>query len=216
MLKRIRRPLFPTALELGLRSCYTCGLVSEFDCYREEQYCPRCKSRIHYRTPDSVGQCWALILSAYILYIPANLLPIMETGTLLNYRRDTIMSGIIHLWQTGFWGIATIVFIASIMVPLFKLIALSLLLISVQRRTTRWPMQRIRLYRLVELVGRWSMLDIYVVTLMAAVVQVSSLATVRAGNGAVFFGTVVVLTMFASMRFDPRLIWDPLRNESTS
>jgi paraquat-inducible protein A len=138
----------------------------------------------------------------------------METGTLLDYRRDTIMSGVIHLWKTGAWGIATIVFVASIMVPLFKLIALTLLLISVQRRSTWWPMQRARLYRLVELVGRWSMLDIYVVTLLAALVQIRSLATVRAGSGAIAFGTVVILTMFASMKFDSRLIWDPLRKES--
>jgi paraquat-inducible protein A len=138
----------------------------------------------------------------------------METGSLLDYRKDTIMSGVIHLWKTGSWGVATIVFVASIMVPIFKLLALTLLLVSTQRHTTWWPMQRTRLYRLVELVGRWSMLDIYVVTLLAALVQISSLATIRAGSGAIAFGAVVVLTMFASMIFDPRLIWDPLRKES--
>jgi paraquat-inducible protein A len=148
------------------------------------------------------------------MYIPANLLPIMETGSFMDYRKDTIMSGVIHLWKSGSYGIAAIVFIASILVPLFKLMALSVLLLSVQRRTTWWPMQRARLYRLVELVGRWSMLDIYVVTLLAALVQIQSLATVRAGNGAIAFGAVVVLTMFASIKFDPRLIWDPLRKES--
>ena len=107
------------------------------------------------------------------------------------------------------------VFIASITIPLLKLISLTLLLISVQRRS-RWnPKQRTRLYRLVELVGRWSMLDIYVVTLLAALVQMGSLATVKAGPAAVAFGAVVVLTMFASMQFDPRLIWDPLQKERT-
>jgi paraquat-inducible protein A len=155
-----------------------------------------------------------LIIAACILYIPANLLPIMETGSLFDHRKDTIMSGVVHLWKTGYWGIAAIVFIASIMVPLFKLIALTFLLLSVQQRTTWWPMQRTRLYRLVDLVGRWSMLDIYVVTIMAALVQIRSLATVRAGTGSIAFGAVVVLTMLAAIKFDPRLIWDPLREGS--
>jgi paraquat-inducible protein A len=138
----------------------------------------------------------------------------METGSLINYRKDTIMSGVVHLWKTGSWTIASIVFIASIIVPLFKLMALTVLLVSVQRRSTWWPKQRAKLYRMVELVGRWSMLDIYVVTILAALVQIRSLATVRAGAGAIAFGTVVVLTMFAAQEFDPRLIWDPLRKES--
>ncbi len=216
MRRVIRRRVGPIASELGLHSCHTCGLVSDAadGGHSHVQRCPRCESRLHDRTPNSVAHCWALIISAYIIYIPANLLPIMETGSFMDYRKDTIMSGVIHLWHTGSWGIATIVFVASIMVPLFKLIALTLLLLSVQRRSIWWPMQRARLYRLVELVGRWSMLDIYVVTLLAALVQISSLATVRAGNGAIAFGAVVVLTMFASMKFDPRLIWDPLRKES--
>jgi paraquat-inducible protein A len=137
----------------------------------------------------------------------------METGSLFNYRKDTIMSGVVHLWKTNFEGIATIVFIASIMVPLFKLLALTLLLLSVQRRSLWQTSQRARLYRLVEFVGRWSMLDIYVVTLMAALVQIRSLATVTAGTGAIAFGAVVVLTMFSAIYFDPRLIWDPLQKE---
>jgi paraquat-inducible protein A len=139
---------------------------------------------------------------------------IMETGSLISYRKDTILSGVVHLWQNGSMGIAVIVFIASIVVPLFKLLTLTWLLISVQKRSTRHPVERTRLYRLIELVGRWSMLDIYVVTLLAALVQMQSLATVKAGPGAIAFGAVVVLTMFAAMRFDPRLIWDPLQKES--
>ena len=111
-------------------------------------------------------------------------------------------------------AIAAVVFVASIVVPLFKLLALTYLLITVQKRSTIHPLERTRLYRVVELVGRWSMLDIYVVTLLAALVQMQSLATVKAGPGAIAFGAVVVLTMFAAMRFDPRLIWDPLRKES--
>jgi paraquat-inducible protein A len=140
-------------------------------------------------------------------------MPIMNTGSLFSYRSDTIMSGIIHLWKTGFKSIATIVFIASIMVPLFKLIALTLLLTSVQRRSSWRIGERTRLFRLVELVGRWSMLDIYVVALVATLVQIRSLAIVTAGPGAIAFGAVVVLTMFSAMYFDPRLIWDPLKKE---
>jgi len=215
-MRAIRRRVGPIPADLGMHACHTCGLIAHARAANDsdEERCPRCTSKLHERTPNSIGHCWALIISAFIIYIPANLLPIMETGSLLDYRKDTIMSGVIHLWKTGSWGISTIVFVASIMVPLFKLMALTLLLLSVQRRSTWWPMQRARLYRLVELVGRWSMLDIYVVTLLAALVQISSLATVRAGSGAIAFGAVVVLTMFASMKFDSRLIWDPLRKVS--
>jgi paraquat-inducible protein A len=182
-------------MEYGLCSCHVCGLVVSGLHEGETGHCPRCDAFLHLRKPGSVSRCWALLIASYILYIPANLLTIMETGTLLNYRQDTIMSGIIHLWATGSKGIATIVFIASILVPLFKLLALTLLLISVQRRST------------------WLPLDIYVVTILAALVQMGSLATVKAGPGAIAFGAVVVLTMFAAIYFDPRLIWDPLRKE---
>lgn len=137
----------------------------------------------------------------------------METGSLITYRKDTIVSGVVHLWKTGSWMIATIVFIASVAIPLLKLFSLTLLLISVQRRSRWHPRQRTRLFRLLEGVGRWSMLDIYVVTLLAALVQLGSMATVKAGPAAIAFGAVVVLTMFATMQFDPRLIWDPLQKE---
>ena len=203
-----------TAASLGLCSCHVCGLVSRIGAETAGARCPRCATRLHARKPHGVEQCWALLIAAYILYLPANLMTIMETGSLISYRKDTILSGVVHLWQNGSMGIAVIVFIASIVVPLFKLLTLTWLLISVQKRSTRHPVERTRLYRLIELVGRWSMLDIFVVTLLAALVQMQSLATVKAGPGAIAFGAVVVLTMFAAMRFDPRLIWDPLQKES--
>lgn len=196
-----------------LCSCHVCQLVSRRTELSYPAYCPRCGSLLHFRKPASVVRCWSLLVAAYILYIPANLLTIMETGSLFDYRRDTIMSGIIHLWKTGSWMIAVIVFIASVTIPLLKLISLTLLLVSVHRRSLWRPRERTRLYRLIELVGRWSMLDIYVVTLLAALVQLGALATVKAGPGAVAFGAVVVLTMLASMQFDPRLIWDPLQRK---
>ncbi len=203
-----------TAAELGLCSCHVCGLVSRRMQNDGPAHCSRCASSLHFRKPGSISRCWAFLIAAYILYIPANLMPIMDTGSLISYRKDTIMSGIVHLWKTGSWTIAVIVFIASVTIPLLKLISLTLLLITVQRHSTWRPEQRTRLYRLLELVGRWSMLDIYVVTLLAALVQIQSLAIVKAGPGAIAFGAVVILTMLASNYFDPRLIWDPLQKES--
>ena len=197
----------------GLCSCHVCNLVSRREPEATKAHCPRCGASLHFRKHGSVSRCWALLIAAYILYIPSNVLTIMETGSVLDYRKDTILSGIIELWRTGFWVIASIVFIASITIPLFKLISLTLLLVSVQRRSVWHPRQRTRLYRLVELVGRWSMLDIYVVGLLAALVQFGTMATVKAGPAAVAFGAVVVLTMLVSMQFDPRLIWDPLQEE---
>lgn len=204
-----------SAARQGYCSCHVCNFVSKLEQASVPADCPRCGASLYFRKPGSVSRCWALLLSAYILYIPANLLTIMETGSFFSYRKDTIISGVFELWRTGSWTIAIIVFIASVTIPLLKLFSLTLLLVSVQRRSKWHPKQRTRLYRLVELVGRWSMLDIYVVALLAALVQLGSMATVKAGPGALAFGAVVVLTMFASMQFDPRLIWDPLQKEST-
>ncbi|MBV5339265.1 MAG: paraquat-inducible protein A [Deltaproteobacteria bacterium] len=207
--------LTASAAGQALCSCHVCSLVSRVEQESLPAHCPRCGASLHFRKPGSLSRCWALLIAAYILYIPANLLTIMETGSLFKYRKDTIVSGVVELWKTGFWVIAIIVFIASVTIPLFKLISITLLLVSVQRRSTWLPRQRTSLYRLVELVGRWSMLDIYVVALLASLVQFGSIATVKAGPGAVAFGAVVVLTMLASMQFDPRLIWDPLYKERT-
>ena len=200
----------------GFCACHVCNLVSKRERGPVQAHCPRCGASLYFRKPGSVSRCWALLIAAYILYIPANLLTIMETGSLFSYRKDTIISGVFELWRSGSWVIAVIVFIASVTIPLLKLISLTLLLVSVQRRSNWHPRQRTSLYRLLELVGRWSMLDIYVVTLLAALVQLGSMATVKAGPGALAFGAVVVLTMLASMQFDPRLIWDPLQKERTS
>lgn len=207
--------LTQSAAGLGFCSCHACNLLSRRERPPVPAHCPRCGASLHFRKPRSVSRCWALLVAAYILYIPANLLTMMETGSIINYRKDTIMSGVVELWRTGSWAIAVIVFIASVTIPLLKLISLTLLLVSVQRRSRWHPRQRTRLYRLVELVGRWSMLDIYVVTLLAALVRLGPLGTVKAGPAALAFGAVVVLTMFASMQFDPRLIWDPQQKEST-
>jgi paraquat-inducible protein A len=203
-----------TASRLGLVACHACTLVCQHVAGAEfASRCPRCGTSLHRRKPDSVARTWALVVAAAILYIPANLLPIMETSSLFDSQEDTILSGVIFLWKSGSWMVASIVFTASIVVPMFKLIALALLLISVQRRTAWRPEQRTKLYRLVDFVGRWSMLDIYVVTVLVGLVQLQTLAFIRAGPASVAFGGVVVLTMFAALTFDPRLIWDSASNQ---
>jgi paraquat-inducible protein A len=200
-----------TASRCGLLVCHHCGLLSRAgQGYGHGRHCPRCGADLHRRKPDSIARTWAFIVAAAVLYIPANLLPIMVTGSLFGAQSDTIMSGIIYLWTSGSWPLAVVVFVASVMVPMLKLIALIILVVSVQLGTAWQPLQRTRLYRLVEIVGKWSMLDIYVVALLVALVQFKSLATIQAGPGAIAFGAVVVLTMFAAMSFDPRLIWDSM------
>ena len=203
-----------TTAQAGLFSCHVCSLVCAPVAHAGpdagDSRCPRCGARLHRRKPDSVARTWALLIAAYILYVPANLLPIMETRSLFDSQQDTIMSGVVFLWVTGSWPLAAIVFVASIVVPLAKMIALTLLTASVQWRSAWRTQERARLYRMVELVGRWSMLDIYVITIMVALVQIQSLASIKAGPAAAAFGGVVVLTMFAAMTFDPRLIWDPV------
>jgi len=198
-----------SAAALGLYACHTCGLVSRpHDIAEEHVHCPRCGAHLHQRKPESSSRTWALMIAAYILLIPANILPIMQTGSLFGSQSDTIMSGVIYLWSSGSWALALLVFFASVVVPLAKLIALTYLLRSVECQSARRPQQRTRLYRLLKFIGRWSMLDIYVVTLLVALVQLKSLATIQPAPGALAFGAVVVITMFASMTFDPRRIWD--------
>jgi paraquat-inducible protein A len=193
-----------------LLACHSCGLVESVKYTLRHQYCARCGARLHRRHPDSVGRTWAFLLAAAILYIPANLLPVMYTHSLFGQEDDTIISGVVYFWTSGSPALAVIIFIASIVVPVLKLVALALLAWTAQRRSRWQPLQRTKLYRIVEFVGRWSMLDIFVITLTVALVRFQSLAVITAGPGALAFCAVVVLTMIASMQFDPRLIWDPI------
>ena len=192
-------------------ACPICELVSPEDLppdRRGRRHCPRCGARLHHRKPRSLQRTGALLLAATILYIPANLLPIMQTTSLGRVQSDTILSGAHYLLQSGMWPLALVVFVASILVPLLKILILTLLLVSIRWRWTWRPRDRTRLYRILELVGRWSMVDIFVVTILVALVQLGNVANVVAQSGAVFFAAVVVLTMLAAMSFDPRLIWD--------
>jgi paraquat-inducible protein A len=202
-----------TAMGCGLATCHSCGLLTKSAAHRHDAVCPRCGAFLHARKADSIARTWALLIAAMVLYIPANVLPVMNTSSLFGSEKDTILSGVVYLWTSGSWPLAIIVFIASIAVPMLKIIAIMFLVVSAQIRSAWSPQQRARIYRVVELVGRWSMLDIYVITILVALVQFKGLATIQAGPAAIAFGSVVVLTMFAAMSFDPRLIWDRAEND---
>ncbi len=201
-----------TALEASLISCHSCHLLCKAPVTggHAAGTCPRCGERLHYRKPNSISRTWALILAAFIFYIPANVLPIMHTTSLGKTQSDTILSGVIYFIQTGMWPIALVIFVASVFVPLMKLVILTYLLVSVHQKSQWRPRDRTRLYRITEAVGRWSMVDIYVVAILVALVKLQALATIKAGPGALYFAAVVVITMFAAMSFDPRLIWDSI------
>jgi len=201
-----------SAIRLGYLACHACGLLHRPSGPAHDLACTRCGAALHARKKDSVARAWALLIAAYILIVPANVLPVMISGSLFGAESDTIMSGVVFLWNDGSWPLAMILFIASIAVPFSKLIAMTFLLLSVQRRSTLAPEQRTRLYRVLEFVGRWSMIDIYVAAILTALVQFGGLMSIQAGPGAIAFGAVVVLTMFAAESFDPRLIWDPVES----
>jgi paraquat-inducible protein A len=194
----------PFARERQLSLCHICG----YACDEHLSCCPRCDSAVHRRKPDSITRTWAFLIAGLIFYVPANLLPVMFTSLLGNSSENTIMSGVIEFFESGSWDIAILIFIASVVVPGIKFLVLGMLLITCQRRS-RWAMvERARLYRFIELIGYWSMLDVLVVALVASLVQFRELSTIEPRIGILFFGLVVVMTMFAAMSFDPRLIWD--------
>jgi len=197
-----------TARALGLLPCAQCGLLCRAARDTGDLACPRCGSTLHARKPDSVSSTWAFLIASVILYIPANTLTVMRTDSLFGRENHTILGGVVDLWNGGSWDLAVIVFVASIVVPILKMLALALLAISVQRRS-RWRQHdRARLYRMLEAVGHWSMLDVFVVALLVGLVRFHSIAEVLPGPGIAAFGAVVVLTMLSSMSLDPRLIWD--------
>jgi paraquat-inducible protein A len=197
-----------SAAQFGLLNCEGCGLLSRATAGMDEARCPRCGAKLHLRKPNSIQRTWALVVAAAICYIPANLLPVLTTITPFSKSTDTIMEGVVLLWSPSSWPLSVVVFIASVTIPLAKLFALSYLLITIQRRSIKSSRERTRLYRMVEFIGRWSMLDVFVDTFVVALVQLQPLMWVEPGPGVVFFAAVVVLTMIAVESFDPRLIWD--------
>jgi paraquat-inducible protein A len=204
-----------TALEASCASCHDCGLLVHLPGHVHGARCARCGSALHVRKPESLQRTWAYVIAAAVCYIPANALYIMTITSLGKPEPSTILSGVIYLLHHGMWPLAAIVFIASVFVPLLKLAILVFLLVSVHRRSSWRPVERTRMYRLTEAIGRWSMVDIYVVTILVALVKLGNLATIEAGPGAVFFGAVVVLTMLGAESFDPRLIWDTSEEKSS-
>jgi len=196
-----------TGRGLGLLVCLRCQCAVRALQVKHPR-CPRCYAHLHMRKPHSLAVTAVLLIFAAILYIPANLLPVMYTRTLIDQESDTIMSGVLVLFEGGSWPIAVLVFVASIVVPLLKILALAIVLYSAWRPSARYRRQRSELFRLVEFIGRWSMLDIYAISLLVTLVQVQSFATIAVGWGAGAFGAVVVLTIAAAHTFDERLLWD--------
>jgi paraquat-inducible protein A len=199
--------LLLTGRALGLLVCTDCRATLRA-AGASPCVCPRCGARVHTRKPHSLATTASLLATAALLYIPANLLPVMHMQTFFDVEDDTILSGVLTLIQEGEWPLALLVFIASIVVPLLKILAMTWLLLSVHRGWRGSIRARSRLFRLVEYIGRWSMLDVFAISLLVSLVQISSLATVQAGWGALAFGAVVVLTMLAAQSFDERLLWD--------
>jgi len=200
-----------SAKQLGLVSCHDCHLLSRRGPDSGQvSTCPRCGATLEPRKPDSIRRTWALLIAAAIFYIPANVLPMTVTTSLGNTQSDTIMSGVIYFLLHGSPEIAVVIFIASIFVPVLKLIILAYLLVSVQRKSRWRPRDRNQLYRIVEAIGRWSMTDVYVVTILVALVKLGVIVNIDAGPAAVYFACVVVISILAAESFDPRLIWDAL------
>lgn len=189
-----------------LVNCHTCGwLISEGESH---SHCIRCTTPLHHRKPNSIENTWALLFAASVLLIPANLYPILTVIRFGQGAPSTILSGVLHLIEDGMWGLAMIVFVASIVVPVTKLIVLSFLLLTVQYKSNWRPRDRTFLYRVTEVIGAWSMVDIFLVGLLSSLVSLDALSTIEPGIGASYFAAAVVLTIFAAQSFDSRLIWD--------
>jgi paraquat-inducible protein A len=198
----------PSTMQHGLQRCATCGLLSRPLDTGSAGRCPRCDEALSFRKPESIQRTWAYLFAAAVLYIPANVLPVLVTTTTYGSQSDTILQGVVLLWSPTGWPLSIIVFVASIIIPSAKIIVLAYLLITVQRGSIKHNEKRLRTYRAIEFIGRWSMVDVFVDTFTAALVQFHPLMSVEPKSGLFFFAAVVVLTMLAAESFDPRLIWD--------
>ena len=197
-----------TGMREGIVSCEACGLLSRPAGAEEPGECPRCGEELEFRRRDAIHRTWALVITAAICYLPANTLPIVRTTTLTSDKTDTIISGVIRLYASGSWYLALILLIASVMIPLAKLSALAYLLITVQRGAARNNRERARLYRVMEIIGRWSMVDVFATTFAVGLVRLRPFMSVAPEPGVLFFSAVVIFTILAAESFDPRLIWD--------
>ncbi|HTC11627.1 MAG TPA: paraquat-inducible protein A [Acetobacteraceae bacterium] len=191
----------------GVVGCHTCGQLSRVP-DAAHAHCPRCGSALHARHPNSINHTWAFLFAALALYVPANVYPVLNITQLGASAPSTILGGVRELIDGGMWPLALLVFVASVAVPVLKIICMVLLLVLTQRRSTRRLRDRTLLYRIVEGVGRWSMIDVFMVSILVALVQFGGLVAINPGAGAIAFAGVVILTMFAAGSFDPRLMWD--------
>jgi paraquat-inducible protein A len=191
-----------TAAARGLSVCHSCGKVEPVVAGN----CSRCHASLHLRKPESLERTWALTAAATLLYLPANLLPVLQVESFAGTQKSTIISGVIQFWEDKDYPVAIIIFTASIMIPVLKLLSLFWLTLAASRGYR--PRGNTRLYRITEIIGRWSMTDIFVVAILVGVVQLGSVMSIAPGAGAVAFAGVVILTMLAAISFDPRLIWD--------
>ena len=203
-----------TAMQLGLQSCEGCGLLSRPAPGDDDARCPRCDADVVFRKHASYQRTWAYLIAAAICYIPANVLPVLTTTTAGGADSDTILQGVVLLWSPTGWPLSIIVLVASIMIPSAKILGLAYLLITAQRGSVANNEQRVRLYRMIEFIGRWSMVDVFVDTFTAALIQLQPLMSVEPGPGLIFFAAVVVFTMLAVESFDPRLIWDATSSQA--
>ena len=198
-----------TALQAGLLVCRACEQVNRPTPDGHRGVCARCGEALRWRKPESLTRAWMFLILAAILYIPANVLPVLDTTQLGVLTRNTILGGVRTLWNDGDMLIAGVIFVASIIVPAAKVLGLATLLATSSAHSGWSPVARTRLYRVVDTIGRWSMVDIFVGAVLVKLVQFKTVGEVSAGPAALPFAAVVVLTMFAAMSYDPRLIWDP-------
>lgn len=199
------RPVAPRSTTSPV-GCEACGMVSF--ALAQDARCPRCDSPLHARKPDSLSRTWGLVIAAAILYVPANVYPVLTVMQLGAGAPSTILGGVRELVSARMYPLAALVFFASIAVPVLKLIGLSVMLVATQMGRATWLRDRTRLYHVVRQIGRWSMVDIFMESLLGALVRFGSVITIEPGVGAVAFCAVVVLTMIAAETFDPRLMWD--------
>jgi len=187
-------------------SCQTCELL--IDAALERSACPRCGATIRRRKPDAIVRTLALVIAGFLLYVPANLLPVLSVERFGHEEPSTIIGGVHELIIAGLWPLAIVVFTASVVVPLVKLFGLTLMLVMTRLRSRRWLVGRTRIYRFIDRIGRWSNIDLFMISILAALVRFGTLTTVRPQSGAIAFAAVVVITMTASRAFDAREMWD--------
>ncbi|WP_411844846.1 paraquat-inducible protein A [Roseibacillus persicicus] len=193
----------------NLASCHTCSRVQS----AELHHCERCGAPVHLRKPDSLQRCIALSIASLIAYVPANMMPIMIVTQLGAAEPSTILMGVATFWDMHAYPVAITIFIASVMIPGLKLVALGILCAAAAGKLTVDPKNANRIYFLTELVGRWSMVDVFVVAILVGLVKFGGMMSIEAGPAAVAFAIMVILTMFAAHAFDPKLIWDRIREE---